>query len=156
MSEFYIREAETEDCDLIWERIKNVTPSELGKNINDYNIYHSKKSLENVLSDDTSREKILLALDGGKLVGIADFSYCYPDYLFFESEFGYIRYLITDNFETQKTLYDEIKERLKNSNIRYVVKDLWTSEEKEYKDYQTLGMKKQRTRLYKELEKEKQ
>lgn len=156
MSEICIREAEIKDYNQIWEKIKTITPSELGKRINDYNIYHSQKSLKGVLDDETYREKILLALKDGKLVGIADFSYCYPDYLFFESEFGYIRYLITDDFETQKTLYDEIKVRLKNSNIRYIVKDLWSSEEKEYEEFQNLGMKKQRTRLYKKLEKEKQ
>ncbi|MBP5529605.1 MAG: hypothetical protein J6X80_06085 [Lachnospiraceae bacterium] len=156
MSELVIKEAGITDYDRIWGIIENVTPTECGKKINDYNIYHSKKSLGKVLSDTTYREKVLLALKDGNLVGVADFSCCYPDYLFFENEFGYIRYLIADDEETRKALYDEVKSRLRSSMIRYVATDVWTGDDEEYEELRSLGMKKHRTRLYKELVKEKQ
>ncbi len=154
MSTIVIKEADINDCEIIWKEIENIAPSECGKRINDYNIYHSKNSLGRVLSDSSYREKVLIARKDDKVTGVADFTLCRPDYLFFENEFGYIRYLVADDDETRKALYDAVKERLKNSKIRYVAKDVWNTESEEYKNLSELGMKKHRTRLFKELKKE--
>lgn len=154
MSTIVIKEASISDYDIVWKEIKDIAPSECGKRINDYNIYHSENSLERVLSDSSYREKVLIAKRDDKVTGVADFTLCRPDYLFFENEFGYIRYLVADDDETRKALYDAVKERLKKSKIRYVAKDVWNTENEEYENLSELGMKKHRTRLFKELKKE--
>ncbi|MCS4470815.1 N-acetyltransferase [Clostridium botulinum] len=104
----------------------------------DFNFYHSKNSLEEVLNGKNKNEMIFIARSKENFIGMINLSFSDSDYMFFIDKFLYIKYLyvnknkFTDIQEykdaTQKLFAASISEAKKHG-FKYICGDVLSEEE---------------------------
>lgn len=124
----------------------------------DFNFYHSKNSLEEVLNGKNKNEMIFIARSKENFIGMINLSFSDSDYMFFIDKFLYIKYLyvnknkFTDIQEykdaTQKLFAASISEAKKHG-FKYICGDVLSEEEELRELFEMNDMKNYKNRLYK-------
>ncbi|MCS4475316.1 N-acetyltransferase [Clostridium botulinum] len=126
----------------------------------DFNFYHSKNSLEEVLNGKNKNEMIFIARSKENFIGMINLSFSDSDYMFFIDKFLYIKYLyvnknkFTDIQEykdaTQKLFAASISEAKKHG-FKYICGDVLSEEEELRELFEMNDMKNYKNRLYKKI-----
>ncbi|KEJ01738.1 N-acetyltransferase [Clostridium botulinum] len=126
----------------------------------DFNFYHSKNSLKEVLNGKNKNEMIFIARSKENFIGMINLSFSDSDYMFFIDKFLYIKYLyvnknkFTDIQEykdaTQKLFAASISEAKKHG-FKYICGDVLSEEEELRELFEMNDMKNYKNRLYKKI-----
>ncbi|MBA4507618.1 N-acetyltransferase [Clostridium sporogenes] len=126
----------------------------------DFNFYHSKNSLKEVLNGKNKNEMIFIARNKENFIGMINLSFSDSDYMFFIDKFVYIKYLYVDKnkfIDTQereevvKRLFTASINKAKEHGFKYICGDV-LSEEGELRElFKMNEMKNYKNRLYKKI-----
>ncbi|GAA0124208.1 GNAT family N-acetyltransferase [Clostridium sp. CTA-19] len=125
----------------------------------DYKIYHSRSSLEEVLKGNKD-EMIFIAVKNKRLIGMLNFSFNNPNYMFFADKFIYINYLYVDTDYLQdeykiecvtKKLFDNTIIEMKKYGFKYICADVLSKEYELREILEKNHMKSYRHRLCKKI-----
>ncbi|MDU7251610.1 MAG: GNAT family N-acetyltransferase [Clostridium sp.] len=126
----------------------------------DFNFYHSKNSLKEVLNGKNKNEMIFIARNKENFIGMINLSFSDSDYMFFIDKFLYIKYLYVDKdkfIDTQE--YKDIAKKLFEASInearehgfKYICGDVLSEEEELRELFEINDMKNYKNRLYKKI-----
>ncbi|WP_434293479.1 GNAT family N-acetyltransferase [Clostridium botulinum] len=126
----------------------------------DFNFYHSKDSLEEVLNGKNKNEMIFIARSKENFIGMINLSFSNSDYMFFIDKFLYIKYLYVDKNKftdiqgykdaTQKLFAASISEAEKHG-FKYICGDVLSEEEELRELFEINDMENYKNRLYKKI-----
>ncbi|MGO5073960.1 GNAT family N-acetyltransferase [Clostridium sporogenes] len=156
-----IYRAEISDMDKIANLIVSINEEKTKiTKYDDFNFYHSKDSLEEVLNCKNKNEMIFIARNKENLIGMINLSFSDSDYMFFIDKFIYIKYLYVDKNKftdtqeykdaTQKLFEASISEAKKHG-FKYICGDVLSEEEELRELFEMNDMKNYKNRLYKKI-----
>ncbi len=156
-----IYKAEMSDMDKIADLIVSINEEKTKiTKYNDFNFYHSKDSLEEVLNGKNKNEMIFIARSKENFIGMINMSFSDSDYMFFIDKFLYIKYLYVDKSKftdikeykdaTQKLFAASISEAKKHG-FKYICGDVLSEEEELRELFEVNDMKNYKNRLYKKI-----
>ncbi|GAA0696617.1 GNAT family N-acetyltransferase [Paraclostridium ghonii] len=128
----------------------------------DFRLWNSKNSLEEVLNGKNKNEAIIVAKDNEKIIGILNLLFSPPDYIFFVDKFAYIKYLYVDQPKLKtleyveyisKELFDYAISISKTNGFKYICGDVLAGENELEYLFKSNEMKDYRSRLCKKLNK---
>ncbi|MFV3011135.1 GNAT family N-acetyltransferase [Clostridium botulinum] len=156
-----IYKAEISDMDKIADLIVSINEEKIRiTKYNDFNFYHSKNSLKEVLNGKNKNEIIFIAMDKENVVGMINLSFSDSDYMFFIDKFLYIKYLYVDkNKFTDTQEYKDVTQKLfaasiseaKKHGFKYICGDVLSEEEELRELFEVNDMKNYKNRLYKKI-----
>ncbi|HGG0416961.1 N-acetyltransferase [Clostridium botulinum] len=126
----------------------------------DFNFYHSKNSLEEVLNGKNKNEIIFIARNKENFIGMINLSFRDSDYLFFIDKFLYIKYLYVDKNkftdikeykDASKKLFEASISEAKKHGFKYICGDVLSEEEELRELFEVNDMKNYKNRLYKKI-----
>ncbi|EPY2276458.1 GNAT family N-acetyltransferase [Clostridium sporogenes] len=126
----------------------------------DFNFYHSKDSLEEVLNGKNKNEIIFIARNKENFIGMINLSSSDSDYMFFIDKFIYIKYLYVDKNkftdikeykEASKKLFKASISEAKKHGFKYICGDVLSEEEELRELFELNDMKNYKNRLYKKI-----
>ncbi|NFS07031.1 GNAT family N-acetyltransferase [Clostridium botulinum] len=126
----------------------------------DFNFYHSKNSLKEVLNGENKNEIIFIAMDKESVVGMINLSFSDSDYMFFIDKFLYIKYLYVDKNkfiyikeykDVAKKLFVASISEAKKHGFKYICGDVLSEEEELRELFEVNDMKNYKNRLYKKI-----
>ncbi|KEJ00004.1 hypothetical protein N494_03045 [Clostridium botulinum A2B7 92] len=156
-----IYKAEISDMDKIADLIVSINEEKTKiTKYDDFNFYHSKNSLKEVLNGKNKNEIIFIARNKENIIGMINLSFRDSDYLFFIDKFLYIKYLYVDKdkfIDTQeykdiaKKLFEASISEAKKYGFKYICGDVLSEEEELRKLFEVNDMKNYKNRLYKKI-----
>lgn len=156
-----IRKAEIEDMDKIANFILDINERRTSiMKYDDFKLYHSRNSLEEVLNHKNKSEIILVAMNKESLVGMINLSFSNSDYMFFVDRFVYIKYMYvdknkltnTEEFEyIAKKLFEAVISESKKHRFKYICGDVLSEEDELRELFEMNDMKNYRNRLCKKI-----
>lgn len=126
----------------------------------DFNFYHSKDSLEEVLNGKNKNEIIFIARSKENFIGMINLSSSDSDYMFFIDKFIYIKYLYVDKNkftdikkykDASKKLFEASISEAKKHGFKYICGDVLSEEEELRELFEVNDMKNYKNRLYKKI-----
>ncbi|NFE81733.1 GNAT family N-acetyltransferase [Clostridium sporogenes] len=156
-----IYRAEISDMDKIANLIVSINEEKTKiTKYDDFNFYHSKNSLEEVLNGKNKNEIIFIARSKENFIGMINLSSSDSDYMFFIDKFVYIKYLYVDKNkftdikeykDIAKELFEASISEVKKHGFKYICGDVLSEEEELRELFEVNDMKNYKNRLYKKI-----
>lgn len=156
-----IYKAEISDMDKIADLIVSINEEKTKiTKYDDFNFYHSKDSLEEVLNGKNKNEMIFIARSKENFIGMINLSSSDSDYMFFIDRFVYIKYLYVDKNkftdikeykDASKKLFEASISEAKKHGFKYICGDVLSEEEELRELFEINDMKNYKNRLYKKI-----
>ncbi|KOY66180.1 hypothetical protein [Clostridium sporogenes] len=156
-----IYKAEISDMDKIDDLIVSINEEKTKiTKYDDFNFYHSKDSLEEVLNGKNKNEMIFIARSKENFIGMINLSSSDSDYMFFIDRFVYIKYLYVDKNkftdikeykDASKKLFEASISEAKKHGFKYICGDVLSEEEELRELFEINDMKNYKNRLYKKI-----
>ncbi|EKO1913228.1 N-acetyltransferase [Clostridium botulinum] len=156
-----IYKADISDMDKIADLIVSINEEKTKiTKYDDFNFYHSKDSLEEVLNGKNKNEIIFIARRKENFIGMINLSSSDSDYMFFIDRFVYIKYLYVDKNkftdikeykDASKKLFEASISEAKKHGFKYICGDVLSEEEELRELFEVNDMKSYKNRLYKKI-----
>lgn len=152
-TDIHIRIPVKEDLEEVWDMMDKIHKKQQELlTYEDFHTEHTKETLGQLIENGNEAERIWIACDDTKIVGLIDIQYKSPDYMFFDDKYVYVRYFYEEEAVTcSEMLMDTAIEDARKYGFTYMCGDVLSED----KDMESLYGKNQfenyRLRLAKNL-----